>query len=201
MGPLSRSEYSALMRIMNNDNCFDRHDNCVQTSVREIERWTRIPKSTVNRLFKAMKILDLANNTIDIAGVQRVMVNPAFLYFHTFHDKRFHRAMYVLGSHEKAVEWLEVCRAHNRLYDPKTGEDIGFFDTEDDLRYANSYSRNDRDKIHQRDGYKDGYADGELGPSMEDCQILCGDPQKDKAIYDHWVETGEMDFTLYEEKG
>jgi hypothetical protein len=35
------------------------------------------------------------------------------------------------------------------------------------MAYANSYSRNDRDKIHQRDGFLP-EADGELGPEMGD---------------------------------
>lgn len=167
MGPLKKSQFTALMRIMNNTKVFDKNDNCLQVSVRSVEKLTGIPKSTVNRLFKDMAIEGLAATTVDIAGEKRLMINPAFVYFHTFYDKRFHRAMFVLGSHKKAVEWLELCRGHSRLYNPSTGEDIGHFDTARDMTYANSYGNKDKDKIHQRDGYVS-YADGEMGPGMVD---------------------------------
>jgi hypothetical protein len=142
-----------------------------------------------------MRIEGLMSPAVDIYGVERLMVNPAFLYFHTFHDKRFHRAMYVLGGHEEAVEWLKLCRLHGRLYNPSTGEDIGVFNTDDDLAYAGSYSREDRDKIHQRDGYKElpAEAEGELSPSMADVLDVGGwDREFDERLYKEWKEEQEL---------
>lgn len=202
--PLAPNQYSILMAIMNDSKCFDTHDNCIQLSIRDVAKRIGVPRSTISDLYKVMRIEGLLNNAVDIYGVKRMMVNPAFLYWHTWHDKRFHRAMYVLGSHEEAVKWLNLCRAHWRLYDPRTGEDIGFFDTEDDLRYANSYSKNDRDKIHQRDGYEDEYSevDGQYGPSMQDVLFLDDNGRSvvdaDKEVYRIWQETGEISDAPYD---
>ncbi len=166
-GPLPSIQFELLMRVMTEKVIFDKHDNCIQDSVRGVGKRLGVSYSSVQRLIKDMMVEGLAATTKDIAGISRVMVNPAFLYFHNRYDKRFHRAMYLLGSHEKAVEWLNLCRSHDRLYNPLTGEVVGYFDTAKDLTYSNSYGKNDRDKIHQRDGYVS-YADGEMGPGMVD---------------------------------
>jgi hypothetical protein len=113
-GPLPNAQYELLMRVMNDKGLFDTHDNCLQASIRGMGKELKVSYSRVQRLIKDMVIEGLAATTVDIAGESRMMVNPAFLYFHTYNDKRFHRAMFVLGSHSKAVEWLNLCRLHQR---------------------------------------------------------------------------------------
>jgi hypothetical protein len=195
MSVLPQKQFDLLMRLMNNRKVFDTHDNCVQDSVRGVSGVLRASYSQVQRLFRDMRIEGLMTPVLDIYGTERLMVNPAFLYFHTFHDKRFHRAMYVLGGHEEAVVWLRVCRAGGRLIHPATGEEIGPFNSANDLGYACSYSKNDRDKERRVEG-----ADGEVGPSMADA--LDGgvyDTKKDLVILRHWEKTGELDYSVYGE--
>lgn len=158
--PLPEKQFKLLSKMMNNRKIFDQHDNCLQVSLREASKALKVTYSEVQRLCRELQVKGLMNSAVDIYDMQRLMVNPSFLYFHTKQDKRFHRAMYSLGSHENAVEWVDMCRELDEGVNPETGE-MFYFNAKADIAYANSYGCNDRDKIHHRDNYQYTRPDGD----------------------------------------
>ena len=134
MSGLKPKQFELLVKLVHSRNkqsrkIFDKHDNCFQKSIREIEIITKHSKSSVGRLFHIMREKDLVRDVIDISGTKRLMLNPAFRYYrnHQYFGKFYQLAMYHLGGDAKANQWSKKCREHGVLYDYKLfGEVIDF---------------------------------------------------------------------------
>lgn len=123
MSGLKPKQFELLMKLVNSRNkqsrkIFDKHDNCFQKSTREIQGITGYSKSSVGRLFRTMRQQDLVRDVVDVFGVERLMLNPAFFYHRKkYFDKWYQLAMYHLGSDAKAKQWSQKCREYGVLFD------------------------------------------------------------------------------------
>ena len=142
-----QKNYKALLdRIVKEGKCFDSHDNCFQLSLRDMASILEINHSSLSRLFNYLRSKELLKAVKDIEDLDRWMIDPRFYWDHVENEYNFHTCMYIQGSHAKAWGWLKTCRSVEELFDPETGEMLGYFDTQLDKAYANSYSKSDRDK-------------------------------------------------------
>jgi hypothetical protein len=140
-------KYQELLDVLVASNsCFDTHDNCFQGSFREMVESVETSLGSLSRLFQYLRSKHLLKAVKDIEGIDRWMLDPRFFWNHVEHEYNFHVAMFIYGSHREAWAWLKSCRAVGDLFDPRTGEILGEFNTRLDLLYANSYSKSDRDK-------------------------------------------------------
>jgi hypothetical protein len=140
-------KYQALLDILVvNNSCFDTHDNCFQLSFREMVENVDTSLGSLSRLFQYLRSKHLLRSVKDIEGRDRWMLDPRFFWNHIENEYNFHVAMFIYRSHTEAWAWLKTCRAVGDLFDPRTGEILGEFNTRLDLQYANSYSKSDRDK-------------------------------------------------------
>ncbi|MFN3015559.1 MarR family transcriptional regulator [Vibrio coralliilyticus] len=170
---LTKPQHSLLLGLVNSRNkqsrkVFDKKDNCfTKKSIREIEEVTPYSKSSIGRLFKALRTRNLIKIVVNNNGDSVLMLSPAFMPLTTIHfEKLFKLAMYELGSFKKACEWSNACRADGVIYDFHTFTKADVIDFEtgevipqrvvhrqmDELellrweRFRQSYSSKDRTK-------------------------------------------------------
>lgn len=126
---LNKRQFTILTSIINTPSLFDTHDNCFQASQREIAKELGLKSATtIDRLMAKLKADGLTNKVIDISGVERVMINPRFLWSHTKAEYFYADAMFVLGSDKAAYEWTLTCRNCGEFTDASTGEVMGPYD-------------------------------------------------------------------------
>jgi|TARA_B110000908_G_C10185522_1_gene417798 hypothetical protein len=143
-------------RITKESRCFDTHDNCFQLSLRDMAGILGINHASISRLFNYLRSKDLLRAVKDIEDKDKWMIDPRFYWKHIENEYNFHTCMYIQGSHAMAWGWLKTCRSVEELFDPETGDMLGYFDTQLDKAYAKSYSKSDRDKYRvPQKGFKE----------------------------------------------
>ncbi|GAB7220428.1 MarR family transcriptional regulator [Vibrio comitans] len=121
---LTKKEHTLLLQLVNSTNkqsrkIFDKQDNTfTEKSFREREQILGVSKSRLQRLFDKLKKHDLLR-LVDTATHERLwMLNPSFMCRNKGEfEKRFMQAMYEQQSHQKALEWTELCRSEDKLID------------------------------------------------------------------------------------
>lgn len=136
-----------LVQIIEDRKLFDKHDNCLQASTREIaERLALSSKTTVIRLLDRLKAAGYLREVRDISNQTRLMLSPDAVWLYRRTEKPFAAAMFTLGSHKSAVEWRNVCVILGRYVDASTGEVLGKYPNKLMHEYRNGYRLDDRTK-------------------------------------------------------
>lgn len=125
-GRLSTSRYNLLLKIVNNPKCFDKKDNTFKISNRGISKEVNVAPDTINRLMIDIKIRGLVRVIDNIYNHKVYMLNPAYLCsgLPSF-EYWFCKAMFHLGGHSQALDWVTSCWRLGSLIDPDTKEDLG----------------------------------------------------------------------------
>ena len=122
---LIKKHYALLLKIFNSEYCFDKRDNTLRRSNRKIALWLKVPKSNIDYLIRKLKANRLLKLIQCIDG-DHWMLSPHFLHRqitkHTIKSHNFTLALYNLGSHKKAMEWLHTCWYWECFIDSSTGE-------------------------------------------------------------------------------
>ena len=116
-----------LLKIMNyrgrgSSFIFDKKDNTIQQSIRQISIVLKVTRDRISTLFMNLRKKGLMKRVIDIKDVARDMIAPHLLWYRPNIERRFHNAMFNLGSHEKAVKHRQDCFKVGMYFDPVTGE-------------------------------------------------------------------------------
>lgn len=170
---LPEKQYALLLRLINSrrkqsNKIFDKKDNCFQIyEYRKIELLTGESKSSIGRLFQLLRSRKLLKTVESNQGTNTLMIAPYFYCNGSWIEKRFMKAMYILGSHKLACEWSKACLQNGVLYSPEnfntfelinmqTGEitrpnmkelkKLSPFEVEQWKQYRASYSKFDRTK-------------------------------------------------------
>jgi hypothetical protein len=170
---LPEKQFQLLFRLVNSpkkqsNKIFDKQDNCFQVhSYRGLAELSGESKSSIGRLFGALKADNLVKKVIDIMGNEVLMLAPYFSCRGGKFEKLFMHAMFQMGSNDLACEWSKHCRKDYVIYDCnvfntmelvdfKTGEitypnmvvmrRLSYFEVKQWNSYRNSYSANDRTK-------------------------------------------------------
>jgi hypothetical protein len=135
MKGLPRSMHKLLLALVNDkhkqkNKIFDKHDNCFQKGQRHTGLITGESSSSINRLFLTMRAQDLMRKVYDCYGVERDMLNPAFIWCkRDKYSKWFHLALYHQGNYDKAKEWAAQCKNDAVLWCYKVFGEVVDFNT------------------------------------------------------------------------
>jgi hypothetical protein len=139
-------------------NClFDKRDNCFQASINQIAIKTDNHKTTIKRLFVALRERHLVADVVDISGKQRVMINPLFMLPKDVNNYYYMKAQYNLGSAQLAWAYINVCILSGWLCDPLTGEVVKRYDNKNMYLWRHGYTSTDKNKrrTNKQDRTKD----------------------------------------------
>lgn len=142
---LSKKEYDLLITIINN-KCFDRRDNTFRLSNVKIGKVIGKSSSTIDRLFRSLKKLDLIRQVkpFSLSKETYQMLSPQFVFIsYTNSDRWFVGALWELLDIDKVYEWSKLCRELNCYIHPCTGE-IKLFNWYKIDRKAEEYTCFDR---------------------------------------------------------
>lgn len=120
---LPERQHQLLFRLVNSkrkqsNKIFDKQDNCFQvSSCRKLAELSGESKSSIHRLFVTLKKEKLVKLVTDNNGVEVLMLAPHFSSRGAYFERLFMRAMFALGSYERASEWSLACRQDYTLYD------------------------------------------------------------------------------------
>lgn len=136
---------------------FDKRDNCFQASINQIAIKTNNHKTTIKRLFVALRERDLINDVTDITSKQRIMLNPMFMLPKDVNNYYYMKAQYYLGSAEAAWQYINVCIVSGWLCDCLTGEVIKRYDNKNMYLWRYGYTSTDKNKrrTNKQDRTKD----------------------------------------------
>jgi len=141
---LPKKQHELLFRLVNSpkkqsNKIFDKQDNCFQEhSYRELEELSGESKSSIGRLFKALKDRGLIKCVIDSKGGSVLMLAPYYSCRGGSFEKLFMQAMFALGNHELACEWSNSCRKDYVLYDYNVFSETELVDfTTGEITYPN----------------------------------------------------------------
>jgi len=125
---------------------FDKRDNCFQDSINQMAIKTNNHKTTIKRLFVALRERDLIVDVVDISGKQRVMLKPSFIAPREHNNYYYMLAQYYLGSAKQAWVYVSTCITLGLLIHPHTGEILGRYENKIMHLWRNSYESSDRSK-------------------------------------------------------
>lgn len=152
MSKLKPKQLGLLLQIMHyrgrgSSFIFDKKDNTIQQSVRQISRVLDITRDRIVTLFMNLRSKDLMRRVVDIKGIARDMIAPHLLWYRPNIERRFHDAMFNLGSHEKAIQHREDCFKLGMYFDPETGEVNEKVFLSDLIRYQHKLNNKGQNKI------------------------------------------------------
>ncbi|AHK11646.1 hypothetical protein S140_239 [Shewanella sp. phage 1/40] len=126
------------MDARQSNRVFNRRDNTFTQSNRMIAKRLGVPASSIDRLVRICKAKRLIKVIIDNQGITRLMLDPAFIWYHDKLEKPLGKFMFELGSYKEALKWREKCTILGYYIDPVTGETFDYNWRNVDI-YAQSY--------------------------------------------------------------
>ena len=143
---LNKREYELLIKIINNNKCFDRRDNTFNIPNTDIAKVVGCSPSTVDRLIRELRKQDLVRkvNTGYIDKNYQLMLSPKFIFIsYTKSDRWIIGALYELMCIREVYTWSSLCRELNCFIDCETGEvkDFNWYEIDTKANYYTSFDR------------------------------------------------------------
>lgn len=126
---LNDKGYQLLLRIVNNNKCFDKRDNIFLLSNRKIADRLKVSNSSIDRLFRRLKSLDLVRQVKPFLSSKDTyrMLSPRYLFIsYNKIDRWMIATLYELKDLESVYKWHDLCKELNCYIDPLTGEVLDF---------------------------------------------------------------------------
>lgn len=133
--PVLNTKQNALFyRIINHTKCFDRRDNSILLSNRDIAKVLKVSASSIDQVFRVLskegllKKVKVTRTVIDKQGkvkdaVPLRVVSPRFIWIsYTKLDRSVYVALFDLECLDKLDMWWKACKDEQILIDTETGE-------------------------------------------------------------------------------
>ncbi len=120
---MSATELETMSSIMTT-KYFDKLDNTIVGTTRDIAKATKLSQSNVTRVLRSLKKQDLLREVLNVSNDKVLMLSPSVYCTMYPVEEHFHKAMFVLGSHKLAGEFTQVERDLGTFIDAETGEEL-----------------------------------------------------------------------------